>query len=69
MKNLSLGQLRSLSDFFNTMAVAWFTAGIISPFFFKPGNFTEFILLASIALGMTVTSLSLSLHLAKGVKI
>lgn len=33
MNGLSKGQFRALSDFFNTVAAAWFTGGIITPFF------------------------------------
>jgi len=33
MREWSVGQLRALSDFFNMVAVAWFTGGVITPFF------------------------------------
>jgi hypothetical protein len=33
MDGLSIGQLRALSDFFNTVAAAWFVGGIVTPFF------------------------------------
>jgi len=33
MHSLSFGQLRTLADFFNNLSLAWFTAGVIGPFF------------------------------------
>jgi hypothetical protein len=33
MYRLSFGQLRTLADFFNNLSLAWFTAGVIGPFF------------------------------------
>jgi len=36
MKNLKPSQLKALSDFLNTIAAAWFSAGVISPLFIKP---------------------------------
>lgn len=66
---MAAAQFKSLSEFFNKIAAAWFTAGIISPFFIKPSNITEFSLFAVIALGMSIFSLSLSIYLVKGARI
>lgn len=33
VRKFSIGQLKALSDFLNTLAAAWFTGGIIAPFF------------------------------------
>lgn len=33
MKEFSIGQLKALSQFFDTIAAAWFSGGIIAPFF------------------------------------
>jgi len=39
VEKLNPAQLKSLSEFANTVAAAWFTAGVISPFFTKPKSF------------------------------
>ena len=33
MRKLSTGQRKALSEFFNTIAAAWFSGGIVAPFF------------------------------------
>lgn len=35
---LSVGQLKSASSVFGNVAVAWFSAGVISPLVFHPQN-------------------------------
>jgi len=68
MKNLNSAQLKSLSQFFNTIAAAWFSAGIISPFFTKPlflSNYLIFFILSIIA---TYSLLRFSLWLLKDIK-
>jgi len=35
MSKPTQGQLRTLGDFFNNLSLAWFTAGVIGPFFAK----------------------------------
>ena len=66
---MTVTQFKSLSEFFNKIAAAWFTAGVISQFFIRPKDITEFLIFAIIALGMSIFSLSLSVRLVKGVNI
>lgn len=63
MNKYSYVQRKSLSEFFNTIAAAWFTAGIISPFFTKPKTLPELLLFVILGIFMTWLSLKLSLKL------
>jgi hypothetical protein len=51
------------------VAVAWFTAGIISPLFIKPENLIKTLVLAGVATLMTGFLLMWSLLLVKTIKI
>lgn len=66
MGNLSPGQLRALSDFFNTIAAAWFTGGVITPLFAKVSQIERFVLFV-LGLGLSYIFLHLSLSTAKEV--
>jgi len=68
MKKLKPAEKRVLSNFFSTIAVGWFTAGIISPFFIHPQNLTDALLLAIVSIALTLLSLGLALYLARGEK-
>ncbi len=48
-------QLKTLSEFFVNSAVAWFAAGIISPFFLRPRAVLE--LLTSFGWGAAMSTL------------
>lgn len=69
MRNLTHAQLKTLSEFASTVAAAWFTAGIISPFFIKPQSLFEIITYPVIGLLMTWVTLSWSLMLVKDIKL
>lgn len=67
MKKLSVGQKKSLAEFFTNTAVAWFSAGIIAPFFAsrKLGDFATFVIWGLL---FTTTFLRISLFFTKGAK-
>ena len=67
MENLNSAQLKSLSEFANTIAAAWFTAGIISPFFTRPKTLLEVLTFVVVGLLMAGVTLRWSLSLLKGV--
>ncbi len=69
MKELTEPQLKALSDFANTVAAAWFSAGVISPFFIKPPSAMEALVFPSVGLVMTWLTLSFSLSLIKEIKL
>lgn len=67
MKKLSVGQRKILAEFFCTSAVAWLTAGVITPFFISRTleDFTSF---AFWGILFTSASLWVALTVTKGVK-
>ncbi len=65
MKHLSIEERRSLSDFFNKIAAAWFSAGVITPFFIKPIAITDIIYRLVVGFGLSLLSLQASLALVK----
>lgn len=65
MEKLTFAQRKSLSEFANTVAAAWFTAGIISPFFTKPKSLQELLSFVIVGLLMTWATLRWSLTLVK----
>jgi hypothetical protein len=69
MENLKPAQLKGLSEFLNTIAATWFSAGVISPLFIKPENLFKTVLLAGIAIIMSLFFLIWSLALLKKVKL
>ncbi len=68
MKNLKPSQFKALSEFCNTIAAAWFSAGVISPFFIKSENLLSAIILGLAAILISVLFLGLSLYLVRRVK-
>lgn len=66
MREFSIGQLKTLSEYFNMIAAAWFTAGIISPFFSKAVPL-EKALFSIAGLGVSYVFLNFSLFFAKEV--
>lgn len=68
MRKLTPVQLKSLAEFGNTIAAAWFTAGVVSPFFTKPKAFMELLAFGVVSLLMTWAVLRWSLSLLEGVK-
>lgn len=67
MKNLSIGQRKSLAEFFTNAAVAWLTVGVISPFFDKKA-LIDFIISNSLGIMFTAMFLLVSLYFMKGVR-
>lgn len=69
MEQLKPAQLKALSDFANMVAAAWFSAGVISPFFAKPESMLDALRFPIVGLFMTWISLSWSLTLVKDIKL
>jgi len=67
MKKLSVGQRKSLAEFFTNGAVAWFSAGIIAPVFAGKtlSNFVGSIIWGTIS---TIWFLLIASLLMKGIK-
>ena len=61
MKTLSVGQLKALSEFFNTIAAGWFSGGIIAPLFSQVSSLEK---LAFFVVGATLSYWFLKLSLA-----
>lgn len=63
VRRLNNSQLSRLSEILENIAVAWFSAGVISPLFLKPSNLGEFLIFLLSGLGMAavfgVTSINL----------
>lgn len=68
MNQLSVGQRKVAAEIIGNIAVAWFTAGIISPFFIKPKILFEFFRSLVIVLIMSIFFAYGSLSLVKKVK-
>ncbi len=68
MHKLSIGQLRVLSHFLNTIAAAWFTGGIVSPFFIKPTFLIEKVILSSVGIFFAFIFLSSALMIVREVE-
>ena len=69
MRKLKLAQLKALSDFFNMIAAAWFSAGVISPFFTKPKPIIELAVFIAVGLLMSWMTMSWSLFLVEGIEL
>lgn len=69
MPKLRQSQLKGLSEFLNTIAAAWFTAGVIGPLFVRNDDFGKTLLLAVISLLLCAGFLGISLSFLRGVKI
>lgn len=62
-------QRKALSDFLNTIAAAWFTAGVISPLFIQTENIGKTVVLGGLSVTITVIILMLSLNLVRMTKL
>ena len=62
-------QRDKLSDFANMLAVAWFTAGVISPVFLQAYNLNKTIIMAVVSLVISAVFVSWSLRLVRKVRI
>jgi len=69
MRNLKDGQIKGLSDFLNTVAAAWFSAGVVSPLFAITESITKILFLSGIEISMALSFLSLSLLLLRRVQL
>lgn len=67
MNHYSQGQLRTLAEFFNTVAAAWFTGGIVAPFFARV-SLPQYIAFFVAGSFLSYFFVSLALELTKGVK-
>ena len=65
MKFLDQKQINELANFLTTTSVAWFTAGVIAPFFTTPINSGVFILSIIFGVCMTILFLFLSVTMIK----
>lgn len=61
-------QKKGLSEFFNSVSVAWFAAGVISPLFLQSFPVDRFVFSSTFALAFTVVFLGISLQLLRRVK-
>mgnify|MGYP001572506245 FL=1 len=62
------GERKVYSEFFTNLAVAWFSAGVISPFFTKPKSVVEILLFASFGILGALASLRSAVLISKGGK-
>ena len=69
MNKLSAGQKKVAAEITGNIAVAWFTAGVISPFFTQPKNFLVFVFTFAIALFMTGVFSVIALDFVQKIKI
>lgn len=60
---LKSNQYKGLSEFLNTIAAAWFSAGVISPLFIEYQNPIKTFTISTVALILTSISLVWSLQL------
>lgn len=68
MRKLSKGQLVRASEIFGNLAVAWFSAGAISPVITKPSSLTDFLLTFVLSLIWGGIFFALALELAEDKK-
>lgn len=68
MKKLSTGQRKVSAEIVGNISVAWFSFGVIAPFFSKPENLFRFIIPFVIGLSTAVIFALFALYLVKGVK-
>jgi len=68
MRRLSIGQLNRASEILGNIAVAWFSAGAISPLLAAPRNLWNFVFTFGTSILMAVLFTVFSLTLVKGVK-
>ncbi len=64
MKKYSPGQLRILAEFFNNLSLAWFTGGVITPYFTKL-NLYDKLIFTAIGLVGSYLFMQLALRISK----
>ena len=69
MNNLGSSQLKGLSEFLNTVAATWFSAGIISPIFIESENLIRTLVLSGTEILLALLFLRASLLLLRKVKL
>lgn len=62
MKNSPKAEKKVLSEFFTTVAAAWFTAGVITTVFVRPINLDEAVYNVSAGILLAYLSLSVAFH-------
>jgi len=67
MKYYSTGQLRTLAEFFGTVAAGWFSGGIIAPFFSRV-SFPQNLAFFAVGLILSYATLFLALQFTKEVE-
>lgn len=65
---LTTGQLNRMSEIFGNMAVAWLSAGVISPLFIPPQTVFALIFTLGVSLILAFVFFGSSLYLMKGIK-
>ena len=65
---LRSAQKKGLSEFFNSVSVAWFAAGVIGPIFLQSFTVNRFVFSALFALMFSVVFLNISMLLLRRVK-
>lgn len=65
---LKSAQKKGLSEFFNSVSVAWFAAGVIAPLFLSEFVLGRFVLSAVLALVFVGVFLGLSLQFLRGIR-
>ncbi len=65
---LKSAQKKGLSEFFNSVSVAWFAAGVISPLFLQSFVMKRFAFSSIFAMGFTVVFLTISMQLLRRLK-
>lgn len=68
MIKLDAGQRKAASEITGNVSVAWFTAGVISPFFVQPKNLSDFIAFLTFGSTMAAFFVAVSLILVRGIK-
>ena len=66
MERLSIGQRKVIAEFFTNAAVAWLSAGVITPFFISR-KLEDFLVFSTWGLLFALIFLTMSLVFTKGV--
>ena len=61
-------QKKGLSEFLNSVSVAWFAAGVISPLFLQSFPMERFVFSSIFAMTFTAIFLGISMQLLRGLK-
>lgn len=68
VRNLTAGQLERISEISGNIAVAWFTAGVISPLIVHPQNLLASLITSAISLALAGIFFFISLDFAEEVR-